>query len=282
MPRVLARVLLFGRTSRRNRPEGQLKTWKCLAPLFVLVLGHACLAQQSSQGSQAQPLNSSVSNFGTTFVFSPQPICSRCVETELGLFVLDGGRFLPVAFSLTPFSSKTDFSVLVNLLDSQIVNGERTRHFGNRFDFVVRHRLLQREGLVVTVAPRGAVLIRDQEGGRLGVTLAAQYGWGKNLGVVNLTYTGAVDSSPTNPTNHYQASFDYYRTLSEKGLAVFAGFQHEFSTGNPQAIGTEGGLVLPFRNGQVELASQQLTLNTDLTWQFQARVTVNWGKLLGR
>ena len=263
-------------------PEGQVKTWNCLAPLIVLVLGHACLAQQLPQGSQSQPLNSSVSNFGTTFVFSPQPICSRCAETELGLLLVDDGRYLPAVFSLTPFSSKTDFSVLVNVLDSQVANGERTTHFGNRFDFVVRQRLLQRGGVVVTVAPRGVVFTRDLEGGRIGGSLAAQYGLGKNLGVVNLTYTGAVDSSPTNPTNNYQASFDYYRTLSEKGFALFAGFQHEYSTDNPQAIGTEAGLILPFRNGQVELASQQLALNTNPTWQFQARVTVNWGKLLGR
>jgi len=197
-------------------------------------------------------------------------------------YLLDGGRFLPAALSVAPFSTSTDFSVLVNILDSQLENGERTAHFGNRFDFVVRQRLLQRGGVILTIAPRGVVFTRDLEGGRIGGSVAAQYGNGKNLGVINLTYTGAIGGSPTNPKNYYQGSFDYYRTLSEKGVAVFAGFQHECSTGNPHAIGTEAGFVLPFRNGQVELASQQLSLNTHPAWQFQARVSVNWGKLLRR
>jgi hypothetical protein len=262
--------------------EGPVKTSKCSIPLLVLILGHACFAQQSPQGSQSQPLNASISNFGTTFVFSSQPVCPGCVETELGLLLLDGGRLLPAALSIAPFSTNTDFSVLVNILDSQIANGERTAHFGNRFDFVVRQRVLQRGGVVVTIAPRGVVFTRDPVGGRIGGSVAAQYEKGKNLNVINLTYTGAIGGPPTNPQNNYQGSFDYYRTLSEKGVAVFAGFQHECSTGNPQAIGTEEGLVLPFRNGQVELASQQLSLNTHPAWQFQARVTVNWGKLLGR
>jgi hypothetical protein len=262
--------------------EGQMNTSKCLIPFLVLILGHACFAQQSPQGSQSQPLNASISNFGTTFVFGPQPVCPGCIETELGLLLLDGGRFLPAALSVAPFSTSTDFSVLVNILDSQLENGERTAHFGNRFDFVVRQRLLQRGGVILTIAPRGVVFTRDLEGGRIGGSVAAQYGNGKNLGVINLTYTGAIGGSPTNPKNYYQGSFDYYRTLSEKGVAVFAGFQHECSTGNPHAIGTEAGFVLPFRNGQVELASQQLSLNTHPAWQFQARVSVNWGKLLRR
>ncbi len=262
--------------------EGALNTSKWLVPLLALILGHAGFAQQSPQGSQPQPLNASISNFGTSFVLSPQPVCPGCVETELGLLLLDSGRFLPAAFSVAPFSTNTDFSVLVNLLDSQIENGERTAHFGNRFDIVVRQRLLQRSGVIVTIAPRGVVFTRDLEGGRIGGSLAAQYGNGNNLGVINLTYTGAIGSSPTNPKNNYQGSFDYYRTLSEKGVAVFAGFQHDCSTGNPYAIGTEAGFVLPFRDGQVELASQQLSLNTHPAWQFQARVTVNWGNLLGK
>ncbi len=259
-----------------------MNTSKCSISLLTLLLAHACFAQQSSQSGQSQPLNSSVSNFGTTFVFSPQPVCPGCVETELGLLLLDSGRYLPAALSVAPFSTKTDFSVLVNILDSQIVNEDRTTHFGNRFDFVVRQRLLQSGGVVVTVAPRGTVFTRDLEGGRIGGSIAVQYGGGKNLGVINLTYTGAIGGHPTNPKSNYQGSFDYYRALSEKGLAVYAGFQHEYSTGNPQAISSEAGLVLPFPNGQVELASHQLSLNIHPAWQFQARVTVNWGNLLRR
>jgi hypothetical protein len=47
-------------------------------------------------------------------------------------------------------------------------------------------------------------------------------------------------------------------------------------------VGTEGGLVLPFRNGQVEFETAQLDLNVKPEWQFQTRVIVNWGKMLSR
>ncbi len=255
---------------------------KYLLPLIVLILGHDCFAQQSPQGSQSQPLNSSVSNFGTTYIFSPQPVCSGCVQTEFGFTSLDSGRYLPAALSVAPLSTNTDFSVLVNLMDSQMFDGDRTTHCGNRFDFVVRQRLHQAGGIVVTVAPRGAVFTRDLEGGRIGGSIAAQYSRGRSLAVVNLTYTGAISSSSTNPKNDYQGSMDYFRAFGEKGFAIFAGLQHGYSTGNGNSIGTERGLVLPFRNGQVELASQQLNVSRDVGLQFQARVTVNWGKLLRR
>jgi len=40
--------------------------------------------------------------------------------------------------------------------------------------------------------------------------------------------------------------------------------------------------VIPFRNGQVELESAQLALNTKPELQLQARVIVNWGQVFSR
>ena len=40
--------------------------------------------------------------------------------------------------------------------------------------------------------------------------------------------------------------------------------------------------MLPFRNGQVELESAQLDLNTKPQLQLQARVIVNWGQVFSR
>jgi hypothetical protein len=90
-----------------------------------------------------------------------------------------------------------------------------------------------------------------------------------------------VGVNTVNPRNDYLGTFDYFRTLDKRGTAFFLGVQHEVSAGQ-QTAGIEEGLVIPFRNGQVELATQQLDLNTGPEWQFQARVIVNWGKLLGR
>jgi len=259
-----------------------MKTLWRLCLFLALVQGHKGYAQQSSPPSVPQPLNATVSDFGTSFVFSPPLICAGCMETELGLLALEGGRYLPALLSYAPFSTHTDFNILVNLLESEKTDGRRTTHFGSRWDFVVRQQLLQRGGWLLSVAPRGAILTGAMAGGRAGGTFAAEYGKGNNLAVINLTYTSAIRSSAQNPKNDCQGSLDYYRTLSPKGYAAFTGFQHEVSTSNPQPVSTEEGLIIPFRNGQVELATQQLSLNTHPTLQFQTRVIVNWGKLIRR
>jgi hypothetical protein len=44
----------------------------------------------------------------------------------------------------------------------------------------------------------------------------------------------------------------------------------------------EEGLVLPFRNGQIEIETAQLNLNVKPEWQFQTRAIVNWGKIFLR
>jgi len=176
---------------------------------------------------------------------------------------------------------KTDFSVLLNLLDSESANHDRTTSFGNRVDLVLRCQAASRGGFELTVAPRGTILLRGIDGGRAGATVAPQFNWGRNLAILNLTWTGAVGVSAANPRSDYLTSFDFYRTLDNRGTALFAGAQQEYTAGN-NTIGTEQGLVIPFRNGQVEIETAQLQWNTSLEVQFQARVIVNWGKILGR
>lgn len=241
---------------------------------FALLNWSSASAQQASS---PQPLNGSVSDYGTTFVFSPPPICGGCVETELGFQSLADGRHIPAVVSYAPFSPRTDFSVLANLLDSEAPNHVRSTHFGNQFDFVLRQQILQKGGFELTLAPRGAAFVRAVDGGRVGATAAPQIAWGRNLAVVNLTFTAAVGVSAANPRTDYQGVFDYFRTLDNRGTAFFVGFQHEVSAGQ-QTASTEEGLVIPFRNGQVELETAQIDLNSGFEEQFQARVIVNWGK----
>ncbi len=234
--------------------------------------------QQTS--SAPQPLNASVSDFGTTYVFSPPPICARCIETELG-FLDQDGQYLPLVVSFAPLPTPTDFNVLVNLLDSESPGDRRATHFGNRFDFVIRQQAYSKGGFVLALAPRGTVFVRGGDGGRAGATAAPQYSWGRNLAVLNVSLTGGVGVSADNPRSDYLTSFDYYRTLDKRGTAFFLGAQQELAAGQETAD-TEEGVVIPFRNGQVEISTQQLNLNTSPEAQFQARVIVNWGKVFAR
>lgn len=257
------------------------RNWFFVAGFFVLMLGlqHESFAQSQQPQSTIQPLNASVSDFGTSFIFSPAPICAGCVETELGFLSLQGGKFLPTVFTVAPFSSSTDFTVLVNALDSEKLDGRRTAHLGNRWDFVVRQQLFANGTFVVTIAPRGTVFTRYTDGGRVGVTVAGQWSKRDNLVVTNFTLTKAIGNSLSNPKYDYQESIDYYRTFSRRGLVAFTGFQHEASKGSRQVVSTEQGIVIPFRNGQIELAVEQLNLNVQPVMQFQTRVIVNWGKI---
>ncbi|HXR39728.1 MAG TPA: hypothetical protein VN776_11570 [Terracidiphilus sp.] len=252
-----------------------------LAVSALLALACAASSQTPSQPPTPQPLNGSVSDYGTTFIFSPPPICSKCLETELGFESVTASRYMPTVVSIAPFKTNTDLSVLVNLLDSESTAGDRTTQFGNRFDFVVRQQALQKGGFLLTLAPRGTVFTRGVEGGRAGATAAPQFSRGNNLIAANITWTGAIGASAANPRSDYQGFADYFRTLDERGTAFFLGFAHELTAGQ-QTAGTEEGLVIPFRNGQVELETAQLDLNVKLEWQFQTRVIVNWGKILSR
>jgi hypothetical protein len=242
----------------------------------------SCCAQAPSQAAPSpQPLNASVSDYGTDFTISPPPICAKCLETELGFQSLSDGRYIPAVVTVAPFKSKTDFSVLVNMLDSESLANDRVTHFGNRFDFVARQQVLAKGIFTLVLAPRGTVFARGTGGGRAGATAAPQLSWGHNLVVANFNWTGAVGASAANPRSDFVDAFDYYRTLDKKGTALFIGFQHEVTAGQQSAC-IEEGFIIPIRNGQIELEAAQLDLNTNPEYQFQARVIVNWGAVFAR
>ncbi|MGD0630466.1 MAG: hypothetical protein ABR987_14005 [Terracidiphilus sp.] len=246
----------------------------------LVSLAIAASAQTSTQPPPSpQPLNALVSDYGATFIFSPPPICPKCVETELGFESVSGGsREIPTVISFAPFKTNTDISILVNLLDSESAAGDRTTQFGNRFDFVIRQQVLQKGGFLLSLAPRGALFTRGG-GGRAGATAGPQYSKGNNLIAANITWTGGIGTSSANPTSDYQGFADYFRTLDHRGTAFFLGLAHEITAGQ-QTVGAEEGLVIPFRNGQVELETAQLDLNAQPQWQFQTRVIMNCGKIL--
>jgi hypothetical protein len=250
---------------------------QCCAAFAILgvALESSCAAQ-SQPASSPQPLNASISDYGTTFIFSPPPICPKCLETEFGFQSLSDERYLPAVITIAPFKTVTDFTMLVNMLDSEAPANDRVTHFGNRFDFVLRQQVYAKGNFTLVLAPRGAVFTRGVDGGRIGGTAAPQYAWGGNVAAANFSWTGAIEASSGNPGSDYVGSFDYFRTLDKRGTAFFLGFQHEVTAGQ-QTAGTEEGLVIPFRNGQVELESAELDLNVKPEWQYQARVIVNWG-----
>jgi hypothetical protein len=175
----------------------------------------------------------------------------------------------------------TDLSAQVNLLDSELTGTDRVTQFGNRVDLIVRQQAIKNDVFALTLAPHGTVFIRGGDGGRAGITAAPQFTFGSNQLLANITWTGGVGVSDANPRSDEVAALDWSRTVQQRGTAVFAGFQQETAAGTTTAS-IEQGLVLAFRNAQIELATEQLNLNTSPQVQVQARLVVYWGRMFGR
>jgi hypothetical protein len=259
-------------------------TYRASFRLYLLLLAAAALVQggvaQKQPASSSPPLNAAVSDFGVSFCFSP-PICADCVETELGFESLQDGRYAPAVLTVAPKWLHGDASVLANALDSEAPQSHRATHAGNRLDFAIRQKVLDHGGLSLTLVPWGAAYVRGIQGGRAGAVALPQFTSGSNQFVAEFSLTGAVGVSAGNPRTDYLEAFDYTRAIGERGYSIFSGLQHEI-LGGDHTVGIEQGMIIPFRNGQIELDLQGLSLNADPAIAFQARAIVNWGSLLGR
>jgi hypothetical protein len=227
-----------------------------------------------------QPLNSNLSSLGTSFTFSLPISCAACLETELGYLYLEDGHQVP-AIVTAGLSRYTDFSAQVNLLDSEATHPGRATQFGNRVDMIVRQQVVKNNKFALTLAPRGTVFIRGGDGGRAGITAAPLVNLGANQFLANITWTGAVGAGAGNPRSDEVAAINWARNVQSRGTAIFAGFQQETTAGTTTAS-IEQGMVLAFKDAQIELATEQLNLNTSPQMQVQARLVVYWGKLFGK
>jgi hypothetical protein len=246
---------------------------------FVL-LSFLVLMAAIAASAQQQALNANVSSIGTSFTFSLPIACGACLETELGYSYLADGHQVP-AILTAGLTKYTDLSAQVNLLDSELNGTDRVTQFGNRVDLILRQQAMKNNTFALTLAPHGTIFLRGGDGGRAGITGAPQFTWGANQLLANITWTGAVGVSDSNPRSDEVAAFDWSRTVQERGTAIFAGFQQETTAGTTTAS-IEEGMVLAFKNAQVELATEQLNLNTSPQVQVQARLVVYWGKVFGK
>ena len=235
--------------------------------LLLVFLPGAVTAQ-----SVYSPLNSSVSGFGTSFIFAPTPVCKGCLQTELGLAGVGANRFISAVLTRSP-SQYLDVSVLFNPYERTSGDG----HLGQRVDVVVRRLVFSEEYLSLTLAPRGATTF---DGGiAIGSTVAGQYAKNGNILIVNLTGIRGLGKAYLLPQKDFSLSTDYARNLGSKGASVFGGFQLRSATGVALTKGFEVGAVFPFQNGQIESAVERYISASGSSWQVQARVLVNWQKI---
>src|SRR4051812_4137850 len=99
----------------------------------LLTAGASAQKHPATQPPNATPqaLNADVSDFGVSFAIGG-PICSGCIETELGFLSLEDQRLAPAVLTVAPTWLHGDASVLLNALDSEVERNKRVTHFSNR------------------------------------------------------------------------------------------------------------------------------------------------------
>ena len=262
------------------RSSAAIKTRRLLSVITALCMVQTA-ATRSQQPSSPQPLNATVSDFGTSFAFSP-PICAGCVR--------DRARVpLPPGRPLCPGGAHRGSRLAARRCKrarqcARFRGPARTPFHPLRQPPGLRH---SRKSAWTAMAwcsrlrrgaqPSSAASRADAPG----LSLSRSSPSARTRSSASLASRERSASRPETRAPITWKSFDYTRSIGERGYNIFAGLQHELTAGE-QTIGIEEGMTIPFRNGQVELATEQLTLNTDPAVQFQARVIVNWGKLLSR
>ncbi len=243
---------------------------RIMTMLIVWFLGMPWnLSAQNSEG----PLNASVSNFGTSFTFGPSTICKGCVQTELGTLSIERSHTISSMITVAPFT-RTDVSISSNLLESTSSNGKRQSALGKRVDVIIRQSVPAGKSIAFTIAPRFASA--DGASG-IGGSLVAQYVKNQIVTVFNATAIQSPSESAYIPRLDEQLALNVSRMLGSRGASVFTG-AYARNADDSETVGLEGGFVYPFRNGQLEFATEYLNTAGVTSWQYQMRVTKNWGK----
>src|SRR5207244_1541351 len=94
--------------------------------------------------------------------------------------------------------------------------------------------------LDLAIAPQISFLLRGDRGARLGATAIARYDFGRSSAGATFTWTGATDSSATNPAGTFDIGAGYGFRLAASGplshLTAHTNWLYEKSTGYQREI----------------------------------------------
>ena len=252
--------------------------------LAVLLLGLTALAQ--SAGAQSGPPEATPQR--PTFASDTSTTAPGTLELEIGTASSDSFFGLPLTVKYTPdvagLLREAEFSLAFEAATSVSLAGVRRTEFGDRLTFVLRRPVYRGERFSLAVAPQATFFVRDGKGARLGATLLAAYGFGRNTAVANFTWTSATSSSPTNAAQQYDVAFDLARTLGASGalsrLSVFGGALVENPSNQSAAVSLGQGITYRVRpNWVLDFAVRELGLAEGRAdYQILAGLTVNLGR----
>jgi hypothetical protein len=163
-----------------------------------------------------------------------------------GAFSFDGSFTLPAAIHYTPEGShawwgRTEFTAAFDSLSY-----DSAAQFGDRVNLAATCVVHDGEKLDIALAPQVSFLMRGDAGVRTGATAIARYDVGRSSAGITLSWTGATQSSLTNPAGILDLGAGYGFRLKPSGplghLTPHVNALYEKATGNERQISLFEGM----------------------------------------
>lgn len=197
---------------------------------------------------------------------------------------------MPSAIKYTPEGShvlwgRTEYSAAFDTVTSAEVGGARLTQFSQLLTVTATAVVHDGEKLDIAIAPQAAFFLRDEGGARLGAIAIARYDSGRNSVGGTFGWSGATNSSNSNPAGTFAAGFGYGRQLAGSSLlekiTPHFNLEWERSTGEPRGwVAFEGVEYQMTEHVAFDLSGLQASVpNGPSDRQIVFGMTVNFGRL---
>ena len=197
-----------------------------------------------------------------------------------GAFSTSGNFTVPAVIHFTPEGThvwwgRTEFSASFDSLAYQTP----VTHFGDRAAFAATCLVHDGAKLDIAVAPQVSVLLRGDDGVRIGGTGIARYDTGHHSAGVTFTWTGASASSATNPAGTFDIGAGYGYGFGR--ITPHVNWLWEKSTGVERQVSLFEGVEYQLSGAfAVDFSLQHISLwGGARDTQLVAGITVSTGRL---
>lgn len=194
---------------------------------------------------------------------------------------------LPSTIKYTPRGpyivwGRTEYSVSFDALDNTAAADNRVTQFSQSMTFTATSVLIDGEKLDIALAPFGTVMLRGDPGIRLGAVAIARYDVGQNSIGGTFAWSGATQTSDTNPAGTFDLGFGFGRRLAPGGLlgkfTPHVNFVWERSTGFDPIVSAYEGVEFQMTGRfALDITGQHLGVNGTVEHQVVFGLTLGIG-----
>jgi len=207
------------------------------------------------------------------------------------LYSLATGNYtMPSGIRYTPEGTnilwgRTEYSIAFDTISSADIGGSRLTQFSQALTLAATSVLHDGEKFDFAIAPQATFFLRDEAGSRLGAVAIARYDTGRNSFGGTLSWSGATQSSATNPAGTIDAGLGFGRQLSGSPLlekfTPHINAEWERSTGLPRGLlASEGVEYQITEHLAFDVAAQQSTgAGNPGDRQIAFGITLNLGRI---